>query len=94
MSRIDEMVERVSWFSPVDYEILLFFGNHDIEASAKVISANIEYDRQYVNKRLRELAEEGLLQKNEESGLYELSELGREFLSGDLDASDLERDDE
>ena len=94
MSPIDEMVERVSWFSPVDYEILLFFENHDIEASAKVISANIEYDRQYVSKRLRELADESLLQKNDESGLYELSEHGRDFLAGDLNASDLEGDDE
>lgn len=89
----EEMVERVSWFSPIDYEILLFYDKYDILASAKVISVNIDYTRQYTNKRLNKLTAEGLLEQDDESGLFGLSDRGRRFLAGDLDASDLEDDD-
>lgn len=84
------MVERVAWMSPVHYEILGFFENHDIEASPKVISANIDYDRQYVSKEAGTLVDSGLLRKH--SGLYELSDRGRAYLSGELDADDLDPD--
>jgi len=86
------MVERVSWFSPIDYEILMFFEEHDILASPKVISTNIDYDRQYTSKRCRELLKEGILQKDD-SGLYELTAFGRSFLAGEIDADELERND-
>lgn len=89
--RYEEMVERVDWFAPVDYEILQFYEQHDIQATAKVIAANIEYDRQYVNKRCNRLTDAGLLLK-QEGGLFELSNSGRAFLAGELDAEDLERD--
>ncbi|WP_138006548.1 MarR family transcriptional regulator [Halalkalirubrum salinum] len=82
------MVERVSWFSPVDYEILMFFENHDILASPKVIAVNIDYDRQYTSKNCRKLAEVDLLRKDE-SGLYGLTEKGRSFLAGSVDPSEL-----
>jgi len=86
-NRLEEMVERVSWFSPVDYEIFLFFEDHDILVSPKVIAVNIGYDRQYVYKRLRVLTEARLLEG--EDGIYELTDRGREFLAGDLDEDDL-----
>jgi predicted transcriptional regulator len=85
---LKQMVERVSWLAPVDYEILLFYENHDIWASAKVVGANIQYDRQYVNKRLRELEMAGLFENDD--GLYELSKVGRGFLSGDVSAKEIE----
>jgi len=88
---IKEMVERVRWMSPIDYEILLFFEKHDISVSPKVLGANIDYDRQYTSKRCRRLLDEGILQKDE-NGLYRLSEKGRQFLAGDLDAEELEDD--
>lgn len=81
------MVERVSWFSPVDYEILLFFEEHDIAVTAKSIAANIDYHRQYVNKRMRTLEDAGLF--SNENGIYELTDFGRDFLSGDVDESEL-----
>jgi len=84
-----EMVERVSWFSPVDYEILLFFEDHDILASPKVIASNIDYDRQYVSKRCLNLIEVNLLRKDD-SNLYELSDFGRDFLNGNVDAEEIE----
>ena len=86
---IKEMVERVRWMSPIDYEILLFFDEHDIRVSPKVLGANIDYDRQYTSKRCRKLLNAGILEKDE-NGLYQLTEKGRKFLAGDLDAEELE----
>ena len=86
------MVERVSWMSPIDYEILAFYDEYrDLLASPRVIAANIDYDRNYTGKRCRNFADRDLLVNHE--GLYELSEKGRKFLDGDLDADDLEPDD-
>lgn len=84
-----KMVERVSWMSPIDYEILSFFEDHDILASPQVIAANIDYDRNYTGKRCRNFKKYELLERDE-NGLYELSEKGRAFLAGELDASELE----
>lgn len=86
---VQDMVEYVSWFSPIDYEILTFFENHDIEASPKVIAVNIDYDRQYTSKRCRELEKNRILEKRQ-SGLYYLSETGSKLVSGEIDPVDLE----
>ncbi|MFH5800443.1 MarR family transcriptional regulator [Haladaptatus sp. CMAA 1911] len=83
------MVERVRWMSPIDYEILLFFEEHDILVSPKVLALNIDYNRQYTSKRCRTLTEKGILSQKS-NGVYELSEKGRQFLAGDLDADELE----
>ncbi|MFC4246675.1 MarR family transcriptional regulator [Natribaculum luteum] len=85
------MVERVPWMAPVDYEIMLFFDEHPILVSPKVLAADIEYDRHYVSKRCKILTEAGLLTKVE-TGLYELTETGQTYLEGDLDVSELEVD--
>ncbi|ELZ08694.1 phage PhiH1 repressor protein [Natrinema thermotolerans DSM 11552] len=83
------MVERVSWMAPVDYEILLFFDEHPIQVTPKVIAANIDYDRQYVGKRCSTLADTGLL-KSAGTGLYQLTDTGYAYLAGELDISELE----
>jgi Mn-dependent DtxR family transcriptional regulator len=85
------MVERVPWMAPVDYEIMLFFDEHAILVSPRVLAANIEYDRQYVSKRCRTLSEAGLLEVVD-TGLYRLTETGHTYLEGDLDVSELETD--
>ncbi|WP_396614109.1 MarR family transcriptional regulator (plasmid) [Haloferax sp. S1W] len=81
------MVERVSWFSKVDYEIFLFFESHDIGATAKVVAYNIDYVPNYVNRRLRVLEDAGLF--SNEGGIYELTDFGREFLAGNVDEDEL-----
>jgi predicted transcriptional regulator len=85
--KLREMVDRISWFSPVDYEILLFYDSHDIGLTAKSLAYNIDYNRRYVNERMRVLEEAGLFENTD--GIYELTDLGREFLAGDLDEDDL-----
>ncbi|RZH67852.1 MarR family transcriptional regulator [Natrinema altunense] len=87
------MVERVPWMAPVDYEIMLFFDEHAILVSPRVLAANIEYDRQYVSKRCRTLSEAGLLDIVD-TGLYQLTETGTAYLEGTLDVSELEPSEE
>ncbi|WP_254532109.1 MarR family transcriptional regulator [Natrinema gelatinilyticum] len=85
------MVERVPWMTPADYEIMLFFEEHPILLSPRVIGTNIEYDRQYVSKRCRKLSKAELLEVVD-TGLYQLSDTGRAYLEGELDVSELESD--
>lgn len=68
---------------------MMFFENHDTIASPKIISVSIDYDRRYTSKRCRNLEDTGLLTK-EDGGLYQLTELGRSFLAGNVDSDDLE----
>lgn len=76
------MVYRVPWFSPADYEIFIFYEKHDIAITAKSLAANIDYSREYVNRRMRVLEDVGLL--DNENGIYELTELGRRYLAGNV----------
>jgi DNA-binding IclR family transcriptional regulator len=75
---------------PVHYEILDFFSEHDIWISARGLSQNIDYERSYVSEECTTLVDGGLLQKD--GTIYSLTDQGRAFLAGDLDADDLERD--
>ena len=84
------MVEHVDWLAPVDYAILEFFEEYDIMASPKVIAVNVEYDRRYIGKQCRTLAQLGLLGQDSETGLYELTSSGRAFVEGELDAEELQ----
>ena len=48
----------------------------------------LDFDRKYIGERCRVLAKEGLL-NNVGNGLYEITDDGRRYLAGDLDARDL-----
>ena len=39
---IQEMVERISWLSPVDYEILEFFENHENRAAIHALLGEVD----------------------------------------------------
>lgn len=86
---LDTMVERVDWMSPIDYFILDFYEDHDIEASPKVVAENIDYERVYTSKRLKTLVSAGLIEQGE-NGLYSLTDLGRGFIAGEVEGEDLE----
>lgn len=82
------MVERVEWMSPIHYEILEFFDEHDIWISGRALAKNIDYERNYTTKECSTLVEAGILEKD--GTIYSLSTEGRGFLSGDLSAEDLQ----
>lgn len=85
---------HVPWMTRADDAILEFLlneGNKEIVATPGVIEANLSYGSSTVTKRVRVLEEQGLLQYHDEKrGLYELTETGRAYLAGELDAEDLE----
>ena len=83
------MVEFVPWMSPIHYAIFEFFDSHDIDISAKGLSSNIDYSRDYVLKECKTLVEVGLLEKDRT--LFALTDRGRAFLAGELGADDLDR---
>jgi len=83
------MRPRIDWMTRADDYILEFLADHDIIASPRVISANIDYTHQYVNERMKPLREHELVE-NTGDGLYQTTEKGRAYLDGELDASDFE----
>jgi len=86
---LEEMVERVDWMSPIDYSILEFFENHDIIIAPSSLSSNIDYGASYTADRCSVLHQAGLLEKHH-GPKYELTDHGRAFLAGEIDASDLD----
>lgn len=54
-----------------------------------VIGENIGRSRQHVTRRLSELTERGFVEKPKR-GYYEITDLAREYLAGEVDADDLE----
>lgn len=54
-----------------------------------VIAENIDKSRTHVSRRLSELTDYGLVEKPKR-GYYEITDRGREYLTGEIDASELE----
>ncbi|WP_137288102.1 ArsR family transcriptional regulator [Natronorubrum halophilum] len=72
-------------------EFLLNEGNHPIVSTPAVIEANINYKISHVRTRLRKLDSAELVEYyDEDRGLYQISERGKAYLKGELDADDLE----
>lgn len=82
----------VSWMTKSDPVILEFFEEHDISMPPAVVSFNIEgISHPTVKRRMPILADRELLEKVEgRRGYYRITEYGRQYLAGELDASDLE----
>ena len=82
------MRPRVDWMTQADNQILEFLDEQDIVATPKVIAANIDYTPQYVNERIPLLSENGLVE-NTGKALYRITNRGRRYLAGELEAEDL-----
>lgn len=54
-----------------------------------VIAENIDKSRTHVSRRLSDLTDYGLVEKPKR-GYYEITKLGREYLTGEIDAEDLD----
>lgn len=72
-------------------EFLLNKGNEPIVANPSTVEANIEYKISHIRRRLRALQKGGLVQYyDEDRGLYQITDRGRAYLAGELNAGDLE----
>jgi len=76
-----------------DDRILETLEEAELILSPRVLAVNTDYTRQYVSERLAPLLDAKLVKKYDE-GLYEITDRGRAYLEGDLDAEDLEIVDE
>jgi predicted transcriptional regulator len=82
----------VSWMTKSDDVILEFLEEKDIAVPPMVISFNVSgVSYPTVQRRVKELADNGLVTRYDDpQGYVEITEKGRAYLRGDLDASDLE----
>ncbi|MCU4743961.1 transcriptional regulator [Halobacteria archaeon AArc-m2/3/4] len=78
---------------PSDERILEVLHSSGLVLSPAVIGKNINKSREQVNRRLSVLVDYGLVTRVER-GYYEIADPGMQYLEGELDASELEADDE
>jgi len=72
-------------------EFLLNEGNRSIVATPAVIEMNVDYQRTHVSNRLGELLDAGLVEYyDEERAAYQITDRGRAYLAGELNADELE----
>jgi len=90
----DEMHSRVDWLKPSDWAIVSEIENYGGWIKPASLSLNLPYTREHVARRCKTLAEHGLLERHEETPAYRVTDMGRDYLTGDLDADDLRLDDE
>lgn len=74
---------------PTDDRILEALHSSGMVLSPAVIGKNIDRSREEVTRRLSVLVDYGLVIRVER-GYYEITELGEQYLEGELDASNLE----
>jgi len=91
---ITYMRPLVSWMTKSDPAILEMFEESDLTMPPAVVSYNLDgVSHVTVKRRLRKLAEHGLLEKAEEKrGYYRITNRGRAYLAGDLSEADLTSD--
>lgn len=71
-----------------DERVLVFLHEKDIVASPSVIAANIDYTGEYISRRCQELADAELIQRVDATN-YRITQLGEQYLAGELDVEDL-----
>lgn len=86
------MRKHADWLTQADERILEFiseYGNHPPKAICDQLSeigGAMDYSASYIRRECRKLADYGFL-KNVGSGTYSITELGTQFLNGQVDAS-------
>ena len=89
---------RADWMTLADDVIVEWMLNppgEPIKANPAIVGVNVDYGGSYVRQRMVKLRQAGLLEYyDEDRGIYQITDRGRAYLAGDLDAEDLERDEE
>jgi len=76
---------------PGDDRILEILDESGLILSPSIISANLDLTRQHVSSRLSELREHSLVESvNTGRGHYRITDRGRAYLEGEIDAEELE----
>jgi Mn-dependent DtxR family transcriptional regulator len=72
-----------------DDRLLESLEGSNLVLSPRILAVNTDYSRHYVSERLAILLDAELVEKEDE-GLYRITERGRAYLSGEIDADYLE----
>ena len=83
--------QRAEWMKPADDRILETLEGQGA-GTPKSLADELEMNNDYVGSRCRTLVAYGLVDRVSR-GLYKITDDGRAYLLGNLDASELERDD-
>ena len=83
------MRPRVDWMNQTDDRILELLDESDLILTPAVMARNLDYTRNWVSRRVGKLESAGLVEPID-SGYYRISDRGRAYLEGDLDADELE----
>lgn len=85
----NDMHSRVDWLKPSDWTIVSEIENYGGWIKPASLSLNLPYTREHVARRCKVLAEHGLLERHEDTPAYRITDMGRDYISGDLDAEGL-----
>ncbi|ELY97918.1 helix-turn-helix domain-containing protein [Natrialba asiatica] len=72
-----------------DDRILETLSDSSLILSPRVLAVNTDYSRHYLSTRLGKLRDAELVDRIDE-GLYQITDRGRAYLAGELDAEELE----
>lgn len=91
---IASMRYSADWMTIADERILEYLSEVETSTPKKMAdSGDVRFSRQYIGERCRKLAAYGLVQ-HFGNGVYRITDLGEQYLAGDLDAEELESDGE
>jgi hypothetical protein len=82
--------QRADWMKPVDDQIMEVLKDSGA-GTPNSLADELDKNNDYVGRRCRELTSYGLLERVSR-GLYMLTDLGGEYLAGELDANELDED--
>ncbi|RDZ41459.1 MarR family transcriptional regulator [Haloferax sp. Atlit-47N] len=83
------MRPRVDWMNQTDDRVLELLDESDLILSPAVVAMNLDYTRNWVSRRMSKLSKAELIEEVER-GYYRISSKGRAYLSGEIDAVELE----
>lgn len=79
--------QRADWMNPVDDEIMELLDESGA-GTPQSLANELTKNNDYIGVRCRELASKGLLERPSR-GLYVLTDEGKQYLAGELDAGEL-----
>lgn len=82
------MRPRVEWMNQTDDRILELLDESNLILTPAVIAKNLGYTRNWISRRIGKLEDAGLV-VSKDSGYYQISNRGRDYLAGELDSDHL-----
>ncbi len=73
-----------------DDRILDLLDESGLILSPAVMAKNLDYSRNWISRRTGKLVEEGLVEAVDD-GYYRITDRGRAYLAGEIDADELEK---